>query len=73
MKNILQATLLIAPVLGQISDPLRYVDPLIGSSNGGTVLNRGLFPIDYVQGLLIQCRKCLPRRHSALWDGESVC
>lgn len=35
MKTTLHAAVLIAPVLGQISDPLRYVDPLIGSSNGG--------------------------------------
>lgn len=47
MKTILHATLLIAPVLGQIADPLEYVDPLIGSSNGGTG-SKDVFSIDDV-------------------------
>ncbi|RMY60167.1 hypothetical protein D0864_13129 [Hortaea werneckii] len=45
MKLIIwRLTLLPTPVLGQISDPLKYVDPLIGSSNGGNVFPGATLP-----------------------------
>ena len=35
MQFIWHSALFVTPALGQILDPLKYVDPLIGSSNGG--------------------------------------
>ncbi|KAI7486434.1 glycoside hydrolase family 92 protein [Hortaea werneckii] len=44
MKSVSHLIPLLTPVLSQISDPLRYVDPLIGSSNGGNVFPGATLP-----------------------------
>lgn len=44
--SFLAAALLVATTTAQVADPLRYVDQLIGTSNGGTNrLNRSPSPL----------------------------
>lgn len=53
MKSVSHLIPLLTPVLSQISDPLRYVDPLIGSSNGGTASLDVFFDQSYEDLLII--------------------
>lgn len=53
MKNLSHLIPLVTPVLSQIPDPLRYVDPLIGSSNGGTASLDVFFDQSYEDLLIL--------------------
>lgn len=51
-------------------DVLQYVNPLIGSANGGKF---GQPPETSCDQYLILIRKCVPRCLIAIWHGQSCC
>lgn len=46
-------------------DVLKYIDPLIGTANGGA--NGSRWCMVSTDQLMANCRACLRRRHSAFW------
>ena len=47
-------------------DPLKYVDPLIGSQNGGKEISQTFMVFD-----LTKARQCVFRGIDPLWNGET--